>query len=132
MEKYLLSVEFRYVDAPKTEDDCTSRQTKIVIGVYDSYDEACIAGNEFLESMEKRFQLHKFPNGTYAIRDRFSKNGGPFGSRNNLVTNLAYLQTPFSFYAKIETLKYAPIDETISNVIESIKRYREHELQSKN
>lgn len=120
------------MDAPKTEDDCTSRQTEIVIGVYDSYDDACIAGNEFLESMEKRFQLHKFPNGTYSRRYRFSKNGGPFGGRNNLVTNLAYLQTPFSFFAKIETLKYAPIDETISNVIESIERYKEHELQSKN
>lgn len=125
-----MRVEFQYVDAPKTEDDHASRETIITIGVYDSYDEACTAGNKLLESLEKIFPLHKFPNGTYAGRNRFSKNGGPFGGRRSLVTNLAYLQTPFSFYAKIETLKYASIDETISNVIESIKRYREYKLQS--
>lgn len=123
-------IEFRYVDAPKTEGDCTSRETEITIGVYDSYDDACMAGNEFLENMENIFPLHKFPNGTYSSRYRFSKNGGPFGGKCSLVTDLAYLQTPFSFYAKIHTLKYESIDKTISNVIESIKRYREYKLQS--
>ena len=129
MEKYLLRVEFRYEDAPRTEDDYTSRSTEITIGVYDAYEDALTSGNEFLESMEKIFPLHKFPNGTYARKYRFSENDGPFGSRRNLVTNLAYLQTPFSFFAKIETLKYMPIDKTISSVVDSVEKYRKYKQQ---
>jgi hypothetical protein len=36
---------------------------------------------------------------------------------------LAYLKTPFEFYAKIETLEYSPIDEVIENVVSALKRY---------
>jgi len=43
-----------------------------------------------------------------------------------LVTALAYLRTPFEFYAKITKLTYADVEETIIEVLEANKRYKEH------
>ena len=38
MEKHLVTIEYRYSDAPKHEDDYTSRTKKKTIGVYDDFD----------------------------------------------------------------------------------------------
>jgi hypothetical protein len=95
----------------------------ITIGVYDTFEEACKNGNKLLETLERKFELHQFPDGRKASKERFSKNGGCFGGKKTLVTNLAYLKTPFEFYAKIETLEYSPIDEVIENVVSASKRY---------
>ena len=123
MEKYLVRIEFRYSDAPETEDEYTSKNKKVTIGVYDTFEDACKSGNNLLEILESKFELHQFPDGSKASRQRFSKNGGCFGSKNTLVSNLAYLKTPFEFYAKIETLEYSPIDEAIKSVVSASKRY---------
>lgn len=106
----------------------TSRNEVVTIGVYDTFEDACKHGNDLLEFLESKFELHQFPNGSTASKERFSKNGGCFGSKKTLVTDLAYLQTPFEFYAKIETLKYNPIDEVIEDVISASKRYRNYKL----
>lgn len=123
MEKYLVRIEFRYSDAPETEDGYTSKNKRVTIGVYDTFEDACKSGNNLLEVLESKFELHQYPDGSKASKERFSKNGGSFGSKKNLVTNLAYLKTPFEFYAKIETLEYSPIDEVIENVVNASKRY---------
>lgn len=123
MEKYLVRIEFRYYDAPETEDGITSKSKKVTIGVYDTFEDACQNGNNLLEVLESKFELHQFPDGSKASKERFSKNGGCFGSKNTLVSNLAYLKTPFDFYAKIETLKYSPIDEAIESAVSAAKRY---------
>ena len=123
IEKYLVRIEFRYSDAPETEDGSTAKNKKVTIGVYDTFEEACQNGNNLLEVLESKFELHMFPDGSKAKKERFSKNGGCFGSKNTLVANLAYLKTPFDFYAKIETLEYSPIDEVIENVVSASKRY---------
>lgn len=126
MEKYLVRIEFRYSDAPESEDSSTSRNKEVTIGVYDTFEDACKNGNNLLETLESKFELHQFPEGKKAPKERFSKTGGCFGNKKNLVTNLAYLKTPFEFYASIETLKYDSIDEAINNVIDSSKRYRSY------
>jgi len=123
MEKYLVKIEFRYYDAPETEDGSTSKNKILTIGIYDTFEVACKNGNNLLEVLESKFELHQFPNGTKAPRERFSKNGGSFGSKKTLVTNLAYLKTPFAFYATIETLECSPINEAIENVVSASKRY---------
>lgn len=125
--KYLVTIEFRYYDVPKGEYDCSFKSKKSTIGVYDDFDEACISGNKLLEKLESKFAIHTFPDGNKAKKARFSKNGGCFGSKNDLVTNLAYLRTPFEFYAKITTLNYLDVEETISEVLEAGKRYKEYE-----
>ena len=119
MKKELVTIEFRYVGVPKGNWDCHWKDKIITIGVYDTFDEAIIEGNKALEKLEKRFKLN--PN--YNIKERFSKNGGCFGCKNRLISNVAYLITPFEFYAKIEELYYDEVDKTIDNVIESINEY---------
>jgi hypothetical protein len=123
MEKYLVSIEFRYSDAPETEDGTTSKNKMVTIGVCDTFEDACQNGNNLLEVLESKFELYQFPDGRKASKERFSKNGGCFGGKKNLVSSLAYLKTPFEFYAKIETLEYSPIDEVIENVVSALKRY---------
>lgn len=128
MEKYLVTIEFRYSDAPRHEDDYTSRSNKVTIGVYDDFDKACENGNKLLEELESRFKLHEFPNGKgFAKRERFSKNGGCLGGKKDLITNLAYLRTPFQFFIKITTLKYDDIGDVIDRVVESSERYKKYE-----
>lgn len=126
MEKYLVTIEFRYSDAPPEGYNYTSHTKTITIGVYDDFDEACVHGNKLMETMESKFKLHVFPDGKIAKKERFSKNGGCFGSKKDLITNLAYLSTPFSFFAKITTLKYSDIDDTINDVVMAGNRYKEY------
>lgn len=125
MKKELVTIEFRYNDAPKGEVGSGFTTKTITIGVFDTLEEAIIEGNKALEVFESKFKLHVFPSGTTAKKERFSKNGGCFGTANKLVTQLAYLKTPFEFYAKITTLNYADISTTISEVLNAGKRYKE-------
>ena len=128
MEKYLVTIEFRYSDFDnKISSTCRSR--KITIGVFDSFDLACENGNACLECLESRFEIHSFPNGSKAAKERFSKNGGPFGSKNDLVTNLAYLKTPFDFYAKIQTLKYDALETAVDDVLSALVRFKNHKAE---
>ena len=127
MEKFLLTIEFRYKEIPKSDIYSEYKSKKITIGVFDDFDTACVEGNKLMVNLESKFPLHVFPNGRgVAKKERFSKNGGCFGSKNSLITNSAYLKTPFEFYAKIDTLKMDNIEETIEGVVDSIKKYREY------
>jgi hypothetical protein len=109
MEKYLVTIEFSY-SVRKSEEDIDHVNETITIGVYNDFDEACKHGNKELEILEANYKLN--PN--YNHKERFSKNGGCFGTRNSLISNyLGYLQTPFSFFAKIETLKYGSVQDLI-------------------
>jgi len=123
MTKELVTIEFRYNDAPKGDHDSDYKNKKITIGVFDTFDEAATAGNKALEVFEKHFKL----NPAWNRKERFSKNGGCFGEPQRLISALAYLQTPFDFYAKITKLTYADVDETINEVLEAVKRYKKYE-----
>jgi hypothetical protein len=125
MNKELLTIEFRYNDIPKGDYDSEHKSKTITIGVYDTLDEAIIAGNKCLELFEEYFKLNPHWN----RKRRFGKNNGCFGHPNKLVTALGYLQTPFEFYAKIETLKYEDLQLTILGVLEAGKRYKEYKLK---
>ena len=128
MEKKLLTIEFRYCDAPKGEYDSGHKDKTITIGVFDTYDEAALEGNKIMEIFESHFKLN--PN--WNRKERFSKNGGCFGYPKSLITDLGYLQMPFSFYAKIQTLKFGDIEQTISEVLESVERYKVYKKSENN
>lgn len=122
MEKYLLTIEFRYTIMPKDEDSSSDSKTKtITIGVYDDKDTAIKQGNNTLEVLESRYKIHTYPDGREAVKERFGKNNGCFGYAKNLVTNMAYLKTPFQFFAKITTLKHEPLLQTIDNIVTELK-----------
>jgi hypothetical protein len=122
MTKELVTIEFRYMDKPINDDFSGHESKTITIGVFDTLDEAIVQGNKALEIFEDYFKLN--PN--YNKKERFSKNGGCFGYPHRLITQLAYLQTPFEFYAKITQLKYDDVDKTILEVVEAGKRYKEY------
>jgi hypothetical protein len=127
MTKELVTIEFRYRDKPYNEDFSGHESKTITIGVFDTFDEAIVEGNKALEIFEKHFAL----NTAWNKKDRFGKNNGCFGSATRLVTPLAYLQTPFDFYAKITKLTYAEVEQTIAEVLEANKRYKEHKQKEK-
>jgi len=123
MKKYLLNIEFRYSKVPEKEFLHSSTSDTITIGVYDSFNEACERGNKTLELLERKFPLHVFPNGTVAPRQRLSENGGAYGSRKWLISNLGYIKTPFTFYIKITTLTYDDIDYKVDQIVRDTKEY---------
>ena len=125
MEKWLVQIEFRYLDtSDKYYDNGYTHVNKMVtLGIFDNFDDACNCGNAVLEnSFETRFELNK----NYNKKERFSKNGGCFGTKNTLISDSAYLHTPFTFFAKITRLDYGNIDDAISKAIEGENNYREY------
>ena len=129
MKKYLLTIEFRYKEIPKLDFHSGHKSNTITIGVFDSFETACVEGNKLLENLESKFPLHVFPNGRGpAKKERFSKNGGAFGSVKNLITNMAYLKTPFEFYAEIDTLNLDDVESTVNNILNLVDKYKEWAL----
>jgi hypothetical protein len=126
MKKELVTIEFRYNKKPKGEWDTEYPSKMVTIGVFDTLEEAIIEGNKALEKLENRFKLHVFPSLKVASKERFSKNGGCFGSAKKLITDMAYLRTPFSFFAKIETLHFFDVEETINEVLQNVEEYKEY------
>ena len=123
MKKYLVDIEFRYMDAPRYEHDSGDNSKTLVVGIYDTFKEACENGNKLLEKLESIFPIHTYPDGRQAKKDRFSLNGGSFGSKKTLVTNRAYLKTPFEFYAHIKTLSFDDLDIVINNICDARIRF---------
>lgn len=132
MTKELVTIEFRYLDSPRGEWDSTHKNKTITIGVFDNLEEAIVEGNKALEALENNFEFHSFPDGSKAEKERFGLSNGCFNSPKKLITDLAYLKTPFSFFAKITKLFYDDIEETINVVLESRKRHLEYKLSEKN
>jgi len=130
MEKYLVTIEFRYKDAPKHEGGTIYKTKEVTLGVFDSFDDACKCGNELMENLESKYPLNVFANGQQAPKERFSKNGGPFGYKKDLISPLGYLKTPFDFYAKIQTLRYDDVNGALAEVVEAVKRYRQHKANA--
>lgn len=119
MEKYLVTIEFRYRAIENNE--VYLKFKTITIGVYDTFDEACVNGNKQLEYLETKFPLNKYWN----RKLRFSENGGCFGSKESLISDSTYLTTPFSFFAEIKTLHLDPIEPTLDKVLNAVTEYKE-------
>lgn len=118
---YLAQIEYKYYKAPKSEYETGYATNKITIGIFDTLNFACESCNQVLEKLESKFDLHVFPDKTKAKKERFTENEF---NRVNLITNLAYLKTPFQFFISITKLKYENIDTTIDNLIEINKEYK--------
>lgn len=121
MEKWLVQIEFRYIDRSDEKYHNGYKQVNdtITLGVFDTFKDACDCGNLALEnSFESRFELNK----NWNKKERFGIGNGPFDTNTTLISELAYLKTPFSFFAKITKLKYDNIEEAINEAIEGPKR----------
>jgi hypothetical protein len=130
-EQYWVNIEFRYKDLHDIRHRHTLGEIKyvsktITIGVFDTIEEAYEKGNAALEKFEKRFKFN--PN--YNRSRRFSKNGGPFGLPEHLIGESTWIQTPFQLFAKIETLKYEPVEDAIDEALAGIARYKDWKIRN--
>jgi len=128
--KYLVQIEFRHHQIPPSEDFGSSTSTMLTVGVYKNEQEAYNAGNKVMEVLEARYPLHVFPDGSKAVKKRFSKNGGAFGYPNRLITKSAYLKTPFDFYAQVTPLVHAGLEGVLNQVEDSVKEYRDYQKEN--
>ena len=120
MNKYLVDIEFRYIGKPVDEYSNTRYCNKtLTIGVFETRDEANEAGNLMLIELEKQFPLNEH----WHRRERFSNSGGCFGSPHNLISDSAYLQTPFQFFAKVTKLNYGDVNDYVAEAVATINEY---------
>lgn len=115
MTKELLTIEFRYHDAPKSFYDCEYKTKIITIGIFDTLDEAIEGGNKVLSVLSKNFEVR--------ADDKFKKNY-LFGAPKRLVTNCCYPTKGVQYFAKITSLKFEDLNETIKETFDAFKRYK--------
>jgi len=120
MIKYILQIELRYNEVGEYRGkSCLNHTTKkTTIGTYKDIEQAYKEGNEHLIKLESLFKLNIYSSGETATKQRFKEG-------NHLVTNLGYLKTPFSLFAKIDTLHYHDFDKLIETATDAAK---EHDL----
>lgn len=116
--KYLVDLELRYTDKPKDHNDYPDHVSKtITVGIYDTYEEAVQAGNVMLEAeLESKFPLNKNWNKKSRFGETYTK---------CLISDLAYLTTPFSFFAHIKKLRISSVGEAIEEAVNAQGRYEE-------
>jgi hypothetical protein len=115
---YLVDLELRYVDQPRDDRGYPDHVSKtITVGIYDTYEEAVEAGNAMLETeLETRFPLNK----NWNKKNRFGEKYTMY-----LISDLAYLTTPFNFFAHIKKLEISSISEAVDEALKAGSRYKE-------
>ena len=116
-EKFSLELELRYREVRNGDD--YYRTPKIVIGIYDSWDEAEKVGNEVISNCLANH---------FTIRDKFVKNY-VYGMPNDLICNHGSDGKPSVFFA-IRKLKMTTDVETF--VTDAIAKYEEYKKWERN
>lgn len=119
MTKQLLTIEFRYHDAPKGDygTECKSKTT--TIGIFDTIEQAMEAGNNALKVLANHFQVR----GDDVFKANFL-----WGMPKTLVTNTCYPTKGIQYFAKIETLHFTDLQEAIHETFAAYDRYKEYKL----
>lgn len=124
MDKYLVQIEFRYNDAQLWDNNRKGiyfdRSKLLTIGVYDTINEARDAAHKELDYIAELFGLFTYPNDTKAKKVLFYDHGP------NVITNKEYINTPFDFFVKINTLECGHIGEAITEAVEATNRYKQY------
>lgn len=123
MTKELLTVEFRYHDAPKGEYDSEYKSKTITIGVFDTLEEAITEGNKILNTLSKSFEVRS--------DDEF-KLKHLYGAPKRLVTNVSYPTKGIQYFAKIVKLKFDSVDHTVEETFKAWERYRQYKRSLEN
>lgn len=116
MEKFMLKLELRYHEVNNGDENY--RTPNIVIGIYDSWDEAAKIGNNIIvEVLSKEFEVR--------ADDKFIKNY-LWGTSQNLVTNTCYPRGKPQYFFKIERLNISSDVETfVTDAITKYEAYKE-------
>lgn len=113
MEKFMLELELRYREVKNGDDYC--RAPKIVIGIYDTWDDAEKKGNEIIRDCLANH---------FTIRDKFVKNH-VFGAPNNLICNLKGDGKPSVFFAIRKLNMTTDVETFVTNAIAKYETYKE-------
>lgn len=113
MEKFMLELELRYRGVKNDED--YYRTPKIVIGIYDCWDEAEKVGNEIIRDCLANH---------FAIRDKFVKNY-VYGMPNNLVCNHGSDGKPSVFFAIRKLNMSTDVETFVTTAIVEHEKYKE-------
>ena len=117
MKKEMVSIEFRYHDKPKSHLFSGSKDKTITIGIFDTLEEAIVEGNKALDVLAKSFEVRS--------DDRIVLKG-LFGAPTKLVTNCCYPTKGIQYFAKIVTLKFDDLSETIYETFKAFDVYKEY------
>lgn len=115
--KELVTIEFRYMDAPKGEHDSGNKNKTITVGIFDTLDEAIEKGNEAIKELSKHFQVRADDN----FMPKFL-----FGFPKRLVTNTCYPTKGIQYFAKITKLEFDDLNDTITETFSAVERYKEY------
>lgn len=118
----LLTIEFRYMDAPENVSLAGCKTKIITIGVFDTILEAVNIGNNMLAILSQHFQVRK--------DDKF-KVEGLFGYPNRLVSNCCYPTRGISYFAKITKLNFDGLQESVTDVFNARDRFDEYNRNNK-
>ena len=112
MEKFMLELELRYREVEN--GDSYYRTPNIIIGIYDTWDEAEKVGNATIRDCLANH---------FTIRDKFVKNY-IFGTPNTLVHNLASDGKPSVFFAIRKLNMTTDVETFVTNAIVKHEAYK--------
>lgn len=116
MNKELVYIEFDYLDKPRDDDSGEIYTKTVIIGIYDSFEEAVENGNKALALLKARgFDLRE--------NDKFVNSSE---SNKRLVSNCCYPTNRIKYFAHIKQMDSSNLSEVINNMCESYKRWKEY------
>ena len=113
MEKFMLELELRYREVRNGDD--SYRESKIVIGIYDSWDEAEKVGNGIIRDCLANH---------FIIRDKFVKNY-LWGTPNDLICNIKSDGKPSVFFAIRKLNMSTDVETFVTDAIAKYEAYKE-------
>lgn len=115
MKKELVTIEFRYHDEPTWSQDSGYRNKKVLVGIFDSIEEAVERGNETIKILSEYFEVRD--------GDSFALHG-PVGCPVRLVSNCCYSTNGVSYFAKISQVEVNELPDIISQIFNASKRHK--------
>ena len=115
-EKFILELELRYRIVKNNDERYVN--PKVLIGIYDSWDEAERKGNEIIRNvLSKHFEVRN---------DDYFERNYLFGRPNNLVTNCCYHKgRPQYFFHILKRPVYEDIEQFITTAINDYEAYKQ-------
>lgn len=114
MKKELVTIEFRYHDEPTWSQDTGYRNKKVLVGIFDSIEEAVEKGNKVIKILSEYFEVRD--NDCFEIH-------GPVGCPIRLVSNCCYPTNGVIYFAKISQMEVDELPNIISQLFDASRRY---------
>lgn len=115
MKKEVVTIEFIYHDEPNWDQDMGYRTKTVLIGAFDSIEEAVEKGNKVIKILSEYFEVRD--NDCFEIH-------GPVGCPIRLVSNCCYPTNGVIYFAKISQMEVDELPDIISQIFNASKRHK--------